>query len=118
MTNKEKLKALSQVHPYAGMTKDAPAAIVAAYRKECMLPDYAQIDLSIAMENLWLETDAQGLGGVWLGIAPLENRMKSVEEILNIPDTMRAFAIFPYGYPAEERRQQDRFDESRIHYVE
>ena len=44
--------------------------------------------------------------------------MKSVEEILAIPDTMRAFAIFPYGYPAEERQQQDRFDENRIHYVE
>lgn len=118
VTNKEKLKALSEVHPYAGMTKDAPVAIVAAYRKECILPDYAQIDLSIAMENLWLETDAQGLGGVWLGIAPQEERMKPVEEILNMPDTMRAFAIFPYGYPAEERKQQDRFDESRIHYVE
>ena len=118
VTNKEKLKALSEVHPYAGMTKDAPVAIVAAYRKECILPDYAQIDLSIAMENLWLETDAQGLGGVWLGIAPQEERMKAVEEILNIPGTMRAFAIFPYGYPAEERKQQDRFDESRIHYVE
>ena len=118
VTNKEKLDALSKVHAYAGMTKDAPVAIVAAYRKECRLPDYAQIDLSAAMENLWLEADAQGLGGVWIGIAPWEERMKPVEEILNIPDTMRAFAIFPYGYPAEERKQQDRFDEKRIHYVE
>ena len=100
------------------MTKDAPVAIVAVYRKECRLPDYAQIDLSAAMENLWLEADAQGLGGVWIGIAPWEERMKPVEEILNIPDTLRAFAIFPYGYPAEERKQQDRFDEKRIHYVE
>ena len=118
VTNKDKLAALSEVHQYAGMTKNAPVAIVAAYRKECMFPVYAQIDLSIAMQNLWLETEAQGLGGVWLGIAPLEDRMKAVEEILDIPDTMRAFAIFPYGYPAEERKQQDRFDESRIHFVE
>lgn len=118
VTNKEKLAALSTVHPYAGMTKNAPAAIVAVYRKDCMLPAYAQIDLSIAMENLWLETDAQGLGGVWLGIAPQEERMQAVEKILDIPDTLRAFAIFPYGYPAEKRQQQDRFDESRIHFVE
>ena len=75
VTNKEKLAALSEVSPYAGMTKYAPVAIVAAYRKNCMMPEYAQIDLSIAMENLWLETDAQGLGGVWLGIAPHEERM-------------------------------------------
>ena len=118
VTNKEKLKALSEVSPYAGMTKDAPVAIVAVYRTDCLLPMYAQIDLSIAMENLWLETVNQGLGGVWLGIAPLEDRMKEVEEILNIPDSLRAFAIFPYGYPAEAREQQDRFEESRIHYVE
>ncbi len=74
--------------------------------------------MSIAMENLWLETDAQGLGGVWLGIAPWEDRMKAVEEVLNIPGNLRAFAIFPFGYPAEEREQQNRFDKSRIHYVE
>lgn len=118
VTNKEKLEALSKASPYAGMTKNAPVAIVSAYRKEGIVPPYNQIDMSIAMENLWLETDAQGLGGVWIGIAPLEDRMKAVEEILDIPDTMRAFAIFAYGYPAEERKQQDRFDESRIHYVE
>jgi len=117
VTNKEKLAALSGVDPYARMAKDAPVAIVAAYREDCRLPEYAQIDLAIAMENLWLETDAQGLGGVWLGIAPLEERMKAVEEILAIPDSMRAFAIFPYGYPAEKRKQQNRFDKSRIHYV-
>ena len=118
VTNKEILKKLSEVSPYAGMTKDAPAAIVSVYRKDCKIPAYAHIDLSIAMENLWLETDAQGLGGVWLGIAPIEERMKAVEDILNLPDSLRAFAIFPYGYPAEERVQQDRFEQDRIHYVE
>ena len=118
VTNKDKLDALSRVSPYAGMTKNAPAAIVSVYRKQCAIPAYAQIDLSIAMENLWLETDAQGLGGVWLGIAPQEERMKAVENILCLPDTVQAFAIFPYGYPAEERKQQDRFDASRIHFVE
>ncbi len=118
VANRAKLAALSEVSPYAGMTKNAPMAIVAAYRKDCSVPDYAQIDMSIAMENLWLETSAQGLGGVWLGIAPREERMTAVEEIIGLPDSMRAFAIFPYGYPAEEKPQEDRFDESRIHFVE
>lgn len=118
VTDKAMLEALSQVHRYAGMVKDAPAAIVSAYRKECWAKQFAPIDLSIAMENLWLETDAQGLGGVWLGIAPVEDRMKAVEDIVGMPDSLRAFAIFPLGYPAEERRQQDRFDASRIHWVE
>ena len=118
VTDKDKLRELSEASPYAKMTKDAPVAIVPVYRKDCILPMYAEIDLSIAMENLWLETDAQGLGGVWLGIAPLEERMKAVEEVLGIPEHLRAFAIFPFGYPAEQREQQDRYDESRIHWCQ
>ena len=117
VTDREKLEALAGVHPYSGMVKDAPAAIVSAYRAQCRIPEYAQIDMSIAMENLWLETDLLGLGGVWLGIAPLEERMKAVEEIVGIPEDQRAFAVFPIGYPAEERKQQDRFDAGRIHWM-
>ena len=117
VTNREILRRLSQVQPYAGMTAAAPAAIVSAYRVDCYRPEYAQIDMSIAMENLWLETQALGLGGVWLGIAPGEDRMQKVEKILGMPKNLRAFAVFPFGYPAESRPQQDRFDESRVHWV-
>ena len=102
ITKKDTLEKLSKASPYAGMTANAPVAIISAYRKDCDVPCYADIDMSIAMENLWLKTDEIGLGGVWLGIAPIEDQ--------------RAFAIFPLGYPAEERAQQDRFDESRIHF--
>ena len=111
ITKKDTLEKLSKASPYAGMTANAPVAIISAYRKDCDVPCYADIDMSIAMENLWLKTDEIGLGGVWI-----EERMKEVEEIVGIPEDQRAFAIFPLGYPAEERAQQDRFDESRIHF--
>ncbi len=111
------LEALSGVTPYSDCTKRATVAIVSAYREKLWAPSYAQIDMSIAMENLWLACGEQGLGGVWLGIAPIEDRMKAVEEIVGIPEGLRAFAIFPLGYPAESRKQQDRFDESRIHFL-
>ena len=115
--DRSKLEELSRVSPYAGCTKTAPVAIVSVYREKLWAPAYAQIDMSIAMENLWLACGEQGLGGVWLGIAPVEERMKAVETILNIPEGLQAFAIFPLGYPAEERKQQNRFDESRIHFI-
>ena len=70
-----------------------------------------------AMENLWLACEEQGLGGVWMGIAPQPERMQAVEQLVCIPEGLRAFAVFPLGYPAEERQQQNRFDESRIHYI-
>ena len=119
VTDPATIDALSKSHRFAGCAAGAPVVIVPVYRTNgLMFPEWAQIDLAIAQENMWLETDSLGLGGVWLGIAPQEERMKAVENILCLPDTVRAFAIFPYGYPAEERKQQDRFDASRIHFVE
>ncbi len=117
VTNKELIEKLSQVTPYAGCAAGAPVVIVPAYYGKCSVPEYAQIDMSIAQENMWLETDALGLGGVWLGIAPIEERMKDVEKILGLPKELRAFSLFALGYPAQSRPQEDRFDTARIHYV-
>lgn len=81
------------------------------------MPEYAQIDLSASVENLLLEADSLGLGAVWLGIAPLKERMEAVRTVLNIPEDLDTFAIIPCGYPESVSPQQDRFDRQRIHYV-
>lgn len=119
VTRPESIQALAKSHIYAGCAAGAPALIVPVYRKEGLwAPEYAQIDMAIAQENMWLETDALGLGGVWLGIAPMRERMDAVAKILELPDNVEAFSIFALGYPAEQKTQGNRFDESRIHFVE
>ena len=118
VTDKDKIDRLSKVQKYAGCAAGAPVVIVPVYKKDGLIfSEYAQIDMAIAQENMWLETDSIGLGGVWLGIAPDKERMDAVREILELPDEYEPFSLFPLGYPAEERSQQDRFDESRIHYM-
>lgn len=117
VTDKEKIIELSKSHIYAGCAAGAPVVIVPVYRTKCLIPSYAHIDMSIAQENMWLMTDSLGLGGVWLGVAPLQERMDAVREILDLPEDLEAFSIFVLGYPDEERPQEDRFDEERIHYV-
>lgn len=111
------LAKLSKTSPYAACTASAPFAFVACYRIHCAMPEYAQIDLSASVENLLLEADSLGLGAVWLGIAPLKERMEAVRNVLNIPKDLEAFAIIPCGYPDAVHPQQDRFDKQRIHYV-
>ena len=63
--NREVLKQLGESSPFSAPAGKAPVAIVTAYREECDLPEFAQIDMSIMMENLWLAADEIGLGGVW-----------------------------------------------------
>ena len=115
--NKEIIQKLSKVSPYSGCLADAPLAIVVCAKKECRMSEYAYIDCSIACENLWLEADELGLGAVWLGIAPLVERMRAVEDIVQMPDSLEAFALFAVGYPDQIKEQQDRYDPDRIHYI-
>ena len=75
------------------------------------------VDMSASVENLLLEADALGLGAVWLGIAPLKERIEAVRTVLNVPENLDVFAIIPCGYPEAVHAQQDRFDKKRIYYV-
>lgn len=116
--NKEVLEKLSQCSPYATCVKNAPLAFVACYRVEGLrFQEYAHIDMSASVENLLLAIDEQGLGGVWLGIAPIEERMKAVEEVLQMRPGLRAFAIIPCGYPVNIKPQQNRYEQSRVHFL-
>ena len=120
VTNKEKIEELSHASPYASCAKDSPIVFVPCYRKTkgIAAPAYLVIDMSASVENLLLEADALGLGAVWMGIAPEKERMEAVRKVIQLPEELGAFALIPCGYPAEERPQQDRYEESRVHYID
>lgn len=118
VTRREMIEKLSESTPYTGCAKEAPLVFAACYRKECLRPMFAQIDMSASVENLLLEADELGLGAVWMGIAPIEDRMELVKKIAGIPDGLEVFALIACGYPLKEQAQQDRYEESRVHYIE
>lgn len=117
VTDKETIQELSAASPYAKCAADAPVVFVPCYRKTGVAPEYFEIDMSASVENLLLEADELGLGTVWMGIAPGKERMDAVRKVLDIPAALEPFALVPCGYPAEEKVQEDRFDEARVHYV-
>lgn len=83
--NKVKLQELALTSPYVGSAAKVPMEFNACYRKNCMMPEYAQIDLSASVQNV-LEADELELGAVRLGIAPLQDLMDTVRKVLDIPE--------------------------------
>lgn len=111
------LKELSECSPYAGCIGRAPLGIAVCMRTEGLrAPDYAQIDASAATENLLLEAVELGLGAVWLGIAPGQERMEAVRRVIGAPETIQPFCLVACGYPAGPAAPADRYDPARVHY--
>lgn len=103
-------------HPHAEMVREAALGIlVCGDEKKELRKGYFPLDCSAAVQNLLLAAHAKGLGAVWIGIYPREDRIQEMRKLLKIPEGIVPFALISIGWPAEPSPAVDRFDESRIH---
>jgi nitroreductase len=72
-------------------------------------------DCSAATQNILLAAHELGLGSVWLGVHPREDRLNPIKEILHIPDHIVPVSMVSIGSPNEDREAQDRYNLDRIH---
>lgn len=115
--DKNILKRIADVHPYAKMLYEAPVAIVVCgdLNKEKYKGFWVQ-DCSAATQNILLEATDKGLGTVWIGVYPDETRVKDISNIFGIPSNVVPLSIVAVGYPDQEMQEVDRFDPQKIHY--
>jgi len=113
---REKLDALADLHPFAKMLKKAPLSIIVCgdlSLETC--PGNWVIDCSAAMQNLLLSAHAHGLGGVWVGIHPVEERVKTIGQFLGLPKFAVPLCLSAIGHPSGPLPQVERFKPERIH---
>mgnify|MGYP000915949258 CR=1 FL=1 len=111
------LDKIPDFHPHAMMLKACNTAIIvcADPAMEKYKNRWSQ-DCSAATENILLAAHASGLGAVWVGIYPVEERVKGTSSLLNLPKRIIPFSIVALGYPAEEKKPGKRFKPDRIHH--
>ena len=116
VNDRSMIDALSVAHPYAKMLKEATLAILVCGDRTIQEEDgYLIQDCSAATQNIMLAAHAHGLGSVWLGMYPREDRMQKVSELLDIPDHILPVALISIGYPNEVKKAPVRYKEDRIH---
>jgi nitroreductase len=112
----EVLEKIPDVHPYSSMVPGAPLAIlICGDRAKERWPQYWEQDCSAATENLLIAAAQLGLGAVWLGVHPLEERVDGMRALLCIPRTITPFSLVPVGWPAEHKEPSDRYEPHRVH---
>lgn len=118
----ERRAALSKVSQWAGPAGLAPVVIAACIRAgELPAEPFAAQDMGACVENLLVEAADKGLGAVWMGMYPVEERVAAVADIVGAPDGVRPFALIALGHPdpkAEgEAQGPKRYDEARVHWL-
>lgn len=111
---------IADTYIYTKMVKDAPAAILVCGNLDRALPapaeDFWVQDCSAASTNLLIAAQSLGLGAVWTGVYPLQDRRDFYTELLDLPKNIVPFALIPVGYPTKEYPAKKYRAPEQIHY--
>ena len=113
VTDRKALQTLAEVNPYGKMLAQAGLAI--AVCGDPSISDWWVQDCTAATENILIAATALGLGAVWLGFYPREERWRGAQRVLGIPERVIPLAVIALGQPAERKDPAGRFDRSFIH---
>lgn len=79
---------------------------------------YSVQDASSIINHILLEACNLGLGTVWCGIFPREERVKDIKRILNLSESFNPIGLVHIGYPNEELDKRTQFETDKIHYID
>jgi nitroreductase len=117
VTERKTLDAIPAFHPHAKMLLQAPLGIAVCGDtgiEESV--EYINSNCSAVTQNLLLAAHDLGLGAVWLGIYPRQERIEGIRRLLALPERIIPISLIAFGYPAEEKEPQDRFRQERVHW--
>lgn len=117
VTDRKILNEIPVYHPYSQMLKQAPLAVAvcAELKLERGTKGFWIQDCSAAAQNLLLAAHARGLGAVWLGIYPMQERVVALQKTLGLPQEVIPLCLVSIGYPVDKGRRINRFNPTRIH---
>lgn len=121
LEGRQQLSPLAEQLPYAKMLAEAQAAVVvcgdmSVTDKEGNPSRNWTFDCSAATENLLLQAEAMGLGAVWTGVYPYDERLEAVKQALHLPDHLIPLNVIPIGYPKGDPQPKDKYDPTKVEY--
>jgi nitroreductase len=116
VSDRTRLDAIPSFHPYSKMVAQAPAAILVCGDPDGKKwPTFWVQDVSAATQNMLLAARGLGLGTVWVGIYPEQDRMDGFRRLFGLPAHIVPFALVPVGWPATPFETLDRFRPELVH---
>ncbi|MDE6266603.1 MAG: nitroreductase family protein [Muribaculaceae bacterium] len=119
VTERAVLDSLQAVHPYSNLATATAAIIVCGDMQKYdddILRQYWIQDCSAATENILLAAHSLGLGAVWCGVYPGQERVAGVRKVLSLPGNIIPLNLITMGYPDGEQTPKDKWNPEVVHY--
>ena len=100
---------------YEATRQCRPAILICADSRLDHAPWYWPVDCAAAAENMLLAAHGLGLGAVWTGVWPREERMDGFRHLFHLPKSVTAHSLIVVGYPTEHLSPEDRYHLDRVH---
>lgn len=115
--DKKQLEDLGKSNTFSRFVSTAPLAIITCGNmQKCKFDGaYWQQDVSAATQNLLLAAHALGLGAVWTGVYPKEDRVKAIQALCALPDYVKPLAMVVIGHPDKAIPAVNRFAPAAVH---
>ena len=102
------------------MWHESPLVIVVCGNMEKAMEGVGQAfwvqDCSAATENILLAAHALGLGAVWTGCYPIEERVANISQVLGLPEHIVPLCAIVMGYPNESPQPKDKWKPENVSY--
>lgn len=110
--------ALAAVSDWGAMLARTPlvVAVCGDLKAERHPGQYWVQDGCAAIENILLAAHALGLGAVWVGIHPRQERVRPVKELLGLPDRVEPLGLVGVGHPSKGKPPSSRMDWNKVHH--
>lgn len=107
---------LAPFTPYRQPLQTAGLAIVVCvnHQQEAAF-GYSIQDCAAASVNMLNMAHDLGLGGVWLGGYPRQERVEALKQLLVFPEGIEPLWVLAFGHPANEGKWIDKYKEEKIH---
>lgn len=111
------LTTISAVHPYAKMLPQAGGAILVCGDNTIQeMTGFMVEDCSAAIENMLITINGLGLGGVWVGVHPVDSLIDSISELFDLPEAIIPIGIIAVGHRESQRAPINKYKPERIHH--
>lgn len=115
--DKATIETMSTFTPYSRPLKGASMGmVVCANLNRNNMIDFCEQDCAAATQNMLLQAHELGIGSVWIGVYPMEERVKLVKDYFKLEEHIVPLWMIAFGYPDEKGNIKDKFNLDYIHY--